>query len=221
MPPGFLNADCSHEVGKRPTITGLYDTVCEISGHGSCPKELAVTGTNFLKSPNQLKCRFDDIVVKAVFLGGDALVCAMPLKAMHDMMMAAQEDQKTVTLQVTNNYDVDDEAVAEWSPPVTFTFFNSLCVVCAEGTNQVCTPNPDSCKIDGICHLVDFKILLGSRPTFPGTAAIRQHATANRLTINRKVGVTSANGQGPRQGRGLGVLDGLRHAVCCAWQSAV
>ena len=140
---GFGNPDCSYLDGKPPRITALYDTVCEVSGSGSCPRELAVTGRNFFKS-NKLRCRYGSTIVNAVWLGGDSVLCAIPL----DVYKNAEYE--TVNLQVANDFDNFNE----WSNPVPFIFYNGACWACNAST-RACGPNPDSCRINDICYHKD------------------------------------------------------------------
>lgn len=140
---GFNNPDCSYIDGKPPRITALYDTVCEISGVGTCPRELAVTGRNFYKS-NKLRCRFGNTIVNAVWLGGDSVLCAIPM----EVYMKAEYE--TVNVQVTNDFENQNE----WSNIVPFIFYNGACWNCNSST-RMCGPNPDSCRINDICYHKD------------------------------------------------------------------
>jgi hypothetical protein len=137
---GFSNPDCSYIDGKPPRITALYDTVCEVSGAGSCPRELAVTGRNFYKS-SKLRCRYGDTIVNAVWLGGDSVLCAVPM----EVYMKAEYE--TVNLQVTNDFENPNE----WSNIVPFIFYNGACWSC-NATTRICGPNPDSCRINDVCY---------------------------------------------------------------------
>ena len=137
---GFSNPDCSYIDGKPPRITALYDTVCEVSGAGSCPRELAVTGRNFYKS-SKLRCRYGSTIVNAVWLGGDSVLCAVPM----EVYMKAEYE--TVNLQVTNDFENPNE----WSNIVPFIFYNGACWNCNAST-RICGPNPDSCRINDVCY---------------------------------------------------------------------
>ena len=140
---GFSNPDCSYIDGKPPRITALYDTVCEVSGAGTCPKELAVTGRNFYKS-NKLRCRYGSTIVNAVWLGGDSVLCAIPM----EVYMKAEYE--TVNLQVTNDFENPNE----WSNIVPFIFYNGACWSCNPIT-RICEPNPESCRINDVCYHKD------------------------------------------------------------------
>jgi hypothetical protein len=140
---GFNNPDCSYIDGKPPRITALYDTVCEVTGAGSCPRELAVTGRNFYKS-NKLRCRYGSTIVNAVWLGGDSVLCAVPLE------LYKNTEYETVNLQVTNDFENPNE----WSNIVPFIFYNGACWSC-NPTTRVCGPNPDSCRINDVCYHKD------------------------------------------------------------------
>ncbi len=138
---GYANPDCSYIDGKPARITGLFDTVCEVSGTGSCPRELAVSGRNFYKS-SKLRCRYNNLVVNAVWLGGDSVLCAIPLQAY------SNAEYETVNLQVTNDIDNPEE----WSNVVPFIFYNGACWACNSST-RTCGPNPNSCRINDVCYL--------------------------------------------------------------------
>jgi hypothetical protein len=140
---GYANPDCSYIDGKPPRITGLFDTVCEVSGAGTCPRELAVTGKNFYKS-SKLRCKYNDLVVNAIWLGGDIVLCAIPLE------VYANAQYETVNLQVTNDIDNPNEL----SNKVPFIFYNGACWVCNAST-QTCGPNKNSCRINDVCYLKD------------------------------------------------------------------
>jgi hypothetical protein len=140
---GFDNPDCSYMDGKPPRITALFDTICEVSGVGSCPRELAVTGNNFYKS-SKLRCRYGDTIVNAVWLGGDTVLCAVPLE------VYSKAEYETINLQVTNDYMNENE----WSNVVPFIFYNGACWSCNAST-QRCGPNPNSCRINDVCYLKD------------------------------------------------------------------
>ena len=138
---GYANPDCSYIDGKPPRITALFDTVCEVSGTGTCPKELAITGKNFYKS-SRLRCRYGSTVVNAIWLGGDTVLCAMPLQTY------ANAEYETINLQVTNDYTNENE----WSNIVPFIFYNGACWSC-NASRQTCGPNPNSCRINDVCYL--------------------------------------------------------------------
>ncbi len=140
---GYANPDCSYIDGKPPRISGLYDTMCEVTGAGDCPKELAVTGKNFYKS-SKLRCRFGETMVNAIWLGGDTVVCAVPLETYRNA------EYETVNLQVTNDYTND----AEWSNVVPFIFYNGACWSC-NASSRNCGPNPQSCRINDVCYLAN------------------------------------------------------------------
>ena len=137
---GYGNPDCSYLDGKPPRVTALYDTVCEVTGAGSCPRELAVTGRNFYKS-NKLRCRYGSTIVNAVWLGGDSVLCPVPL----DIYKGAEYE--TVNLQVSNDFENPNE----WSNTVPFIFYNGACWSC-NATLRTCGPNPDSCRINNVCY---------------------------------------------------------------------
>ncbi len=137
---GYGNPDCSYIDGKPPRITALYDTICEVSGAGSCPRELAVTGKNFYKS-NRLRCRYGSTIVNAIWLGGDSVVCAVPMEVYKDA------EYETINLQVTNDYTNE----AEWSNVVPFIFYNGACWSC-NASSRACGPNPNSCRINDVCY---------------------------------------------------------------------
>jgi hypothetical protein len=140
---GYGNPDCSYLDGKAPRITALYDTICEVTGAGSCPRELAVTGRNFFKS-NKLRCRYGSTIVNAVWLGGDSVLCAVPMEVYKNA------EYETVNLQVSNDF----ENVNEWSNSVPFIFYNGACWSC-NATARLCGPNPDSCRINDVCYHKD------------------------------------------------------------------
>ena len=140
---GYSNPDCSYLDGKPPRITALYDTICEVTGAGSCPRELAVTGRNFYKS-NKLRCRYGTTIVNAIWLGGDSVLCAVPA----EVYMKAEYE--TVNLQVTNDFENPNE----WSNIVPFIFYNGACWSC-NPTTRICGPNPDSCRINDVCYHKD------------------------------------------------------------------
>jgi hypothetical protein len=140
---GYANPDCSYIDGKPPRITGIFDTICEVSGAGTCPRELAVTGKNFYKS-KKLRCKYNDLVVNAIWLGGDTVLCAVPLE------VYANAEYETVNLQVTNDIDNPNEL----SNKVPFIFYNGACWACNAST-QTCGPNQNSCRINDICYLKD------------------------------------------------------------------
>jgi hypothetical protein len=139
---GFSNPDCSYLDGKPPRITALYDTVCEVSGTGTggCPRELAITGRNFYKS-NKLRCRYGSTVVNAVWLGGDTVLCAVPME------LYKNAEYETVNLQVSNDFENQNE----WSNIVPFIFYNGVCWSC-NGKTGLCGPNQDSCRINDVCY---------------------------------------------------------------------
>jgi hypothetical protein len=138
---GYANPDCSYIDGKPPRITALFDTVCEVSGTGICPRELAITGKNFYKS-SRLRCRYGDTIVNAIWLGGDTVLCAVPME------VYSRAEYETVNLQVTNDYTNPNE----WSNIVPFVFYNGACWEC-NASKQVCKPNPNSCRINDVCYL--------------------------------------------------------------------
>jgi hypothetical protein len=140
---GFANPDCSYMDGVAPRITGLFDTICEVSGAGVCPRELAVTGKNFYKS-SKLRCKYNDLVVNAIWLGGDSVLCAIPLESY------AKAEYETVNLQITNDITNPNE----WSNIVPFIFYNGACWACNTSI-QKCNPNPDSCRINNVCYHKD------------------------------------------------------------------
>ncbi len=140
---GYGNPDCSYVDGKPPRVTALYDTICEVSGAGSCPRELAITGKNFYKS-NRLRCRYGNTIVNAIWLGGDSVVCAVPMEVYKDA------EYETVNLQVTNDYTNPNE----WSNIVPFIFYNGACWSCNAST-RACGPNPNSCRINDVCYHKD------------------------------------------------------------------
>ncbi len=142
---GFSNPDCSYMDGKPPRITALYDTVCEVTGTGAgaCPRELAVTGRNFYKS-NKLRCRYGVTLVNAVWLGGDTVLCAVPMEVYR------QAEYETVNLQVSNDYENPNE----WSNVVPFIFYNGVCWSC-NATTRMCGPNQASCRINDVCYHAD------------------------------------------------------------------
>ncbi len=141
---GYGNPDCSYIDGRPPRITGLFDTVCEVTGSGICPRELAVSGRNFYKS-NKLRCKYGDTMVNAVWLGGDTVLCAIPLQTY------SQIEYETVNLQVTNDYTNP----SEWSNIVPFIFYNGACWAC-NASKQSCNPNPNSCRINNVCYLKEY-----------------------------------------------------------------
>ena len=141
--PGYDNPDCSYIDSKPPRITALYDTICEVTGSQTCPKELAITGRNFYKS-NKLRCRYGNTIVNAVWLGGDTVLCAIPLETYSNV------EHETVNLQVTNDYTDDNE----WSNTVPFIFYNGACWAC-NASSQNCGPNPNSCRINNVCYLAN------------------------------------------------------------------
>lgn len=137
---GYANPDCSYIDGNPPHIVALYDTICEVSGSGFCPTELAVTGRNFYKS-SKLRCRYGDTIVNAVWLGGDTVLCDVPLQTY------SNTEYETINLQVTNDYTDENE----WSNIVPFIFYNGACWSC-NATSQKCGPNPNSCRINNVCY---------------------------------------------------------------------
>ena len=137
---GYANPDCSYIDGKPPHISALYDTICEVSGAGFCPTELAVTGRNFYKS-SKLRCRYGQTIVNAVWLGGDTVLCEVPLQTY------SNAEYETINLQITNDYTNENE----WSNIVPFIFYNGACWSC-NATSQKCGPNPSSCRINNVCY---------------------------------------------------------------------
>ncbi len=114
--------DCSLNADVAPTITALGSSSCDIRGVGACPVEtLSVSGSNFLPTQN-LSCRFNGTVVKAVYLGSGQVLCQLPTPPL------LSDPTMSFLVSVSNNGLL-------WSTGLPFVFYDSNCVLCGSSSD--------------------------------------------------------------------------------------